>query len=58
MQGFYYDKVESTDKTFKDQEDILKEHGYIKKDDIFITTASMPIKEKGRTNALKINVCH
>ncbi len=57
VQGFYYDRVESTDKTFEDQEQILKEHGYIQAGDIFITTASMPIKEKGRTNALKINVC-
>ena len=58
VQGFYYDKVDSTDKTFKDQEDILKNYGYIEEGDIFITTASMPIKEKGRTNALKINVCN
>jgi pyruvate kinase len=57
VQGFFYDKVESTDNTFKDHENILKEHGYIESGDVFITTASMPIKEKGRTNALKINVC-
>lgn len=56
VQGFFYDKTESTDESFADQERILKEHGYIHKGDIFITTASMPIKEKGRTNALKINV--
>lgn len=56
VQGFFYDKVESTDQTFEDQEAILKEHGYIKSGDIFITTASMPIRKKGRTNALKINV--
>lgn len=56
VQGFFYDRVESTDKTFADQEQILKDHGYIKSGDVFITTASMPIYEKGRTNTLKINV--
>jgi len=56
VQGFFYDKIESTDKTFEDQESILREHGYINSGDVFITTASMPINEKGRTNALKINV--
>jgi pyruvate kinase len=58
VQGFFYDKVESTDKTFADQEQILKDHGYIKSGDVFITTASMPIREKGRTNTLKINVAN
>lgn len=56
VQGFYYDKVETTDNTFSDQEEILKAYGYIKPGDVFITTASMPIKEKGRTNTLKLNV--
>lgn len=57
VQGFYYNAQVSTDDTFKDQERILKDHGYIEKGDTFITTASMPIKERGRTNALKINIC-
>lgn len=57
VQGFFYDEQVSTDATFKDQENILKSHGYIGSGDIFITTASMPIKEKGKTNMLKINVC-
>ena len=54
--AYYYDKVNSTDETIADVEDILKREGHVKSGDIFITLASMPIQEKQRTNALKINV--
>jgi len=56
VRGFFFDKKESTDATFKDQEEILKKHGYIEAGDVFITTASMPLKEMGRTNTMKLNV--
>lgn len=56
VEGYHYDKNISTDDTFSDQERILKEGGHIEKGDIFITTASMPIHAKGRTNMLKLNV--
>lgn len=54
--AYYYDKVNSTDETIADVEKILKEEGHLSKGDIFITLASMPIMERARTNALKINV--
>ena len=56
VRGYYYDSAESTDQTFKDHENILKANGHIEKGDVFITTASMPIRGKGRTNMLKLNV--
>lgn len=56
VQGFFYDKIDTTDKTFEDQEKILKDHGYLNSGDVFLTTASMPIKAKGRTNTIKLNV--
>ena len=56
VEGFYYDSKHSTDQTFEDQENILKEAGKLASGDVFITTASMPIHEFGRTNTLKINV--
>lgn len=56
VRGFYYNKEVSTDDTFADIEQILKEKGHIKKDDVFITTASMPIHAKGRTNTVKLNI--
>lgn len=56
VDAYYYDSEESTDQTFKDHENILKANGQIDKGDIFITTASMPLKDRGRTNMLKFNV--
>ena len=45
----------STDQTIVDVVDILhKEKELIKKGDLVINTASMPIKKKPRTNTLKI----
>ncbi|MFZ2904578.1 MAG: pyruvate kinase [Cyclobacteriaceae bacterium] len=54
--AYYYDKVNSTDETIADVEAILKQEGHVKSGDIFITLASMPIQERQRTNAVKINV--
>jgi pyruvate kinase len=54
--AYFYDKVNSTDETIADVEDILKREGHVKSGDLFITLASMPIQERQRTNALKINV--
>jgi pyruvate kinase len=56
VEAFFYDSKQSTDQTFKDQEDILKAAGCLSTGDVFITTASMPIHDLGRTNTLKINV--
>ncbi len=56
VRGFYYDADESTDATIADIEAILKDAGHIRKGDVFITMASMPIHERQRTNMLKINV--
>ncbi|MDH5599182.1 MAG: pyruvate kinase [Cyclobacteriaceae bacterium] len=55
VRGVYYDKSTSTDSTIKDIENVLKEKGYVKPGDIFISTASMPIHKKGRANMVKIN---
>lgn len=54
--AFFYDKVNSTDETIADVESALKEAGHVKSGDIFLLLASMPIKEKARTNMLKVNV--
>lgn len=54
--AYFYDKQTSTDETIKDVSEILKSDGHVKKGDIFISLASMPIHERHRTNMLKINV--
>jgi pyruvate kinase len=45
---------DSTDHSIQTVNDALVEMGFIKKGDLVINTASMPIKERARTNALKI----
>jgi len=56
VRGYYYNKEVSTDDTFADVESILKEKGHIDTGDVFITTASMPIHERQRTNTVKLNL--
>ena len=55
VRGFYYDKYESTDQTIADLKEFIKKAGYVKADDLVINLASMPMKEKGRTNMLKLS---
>ncbi|ARS34079.1 pyruvate kinase [Pontibacter actiniarum] len=56
VRGFFYNKFESTDSTILDIKQILLDGGYIKKGDVFINTASMPINEQKRTNMIKLSV--
>lgn len=51
---YHYDKFTTTDETIDDLCDILKEKKFIKKGDIVINTASMPIHKRFRTNTMKI----
>jgi pyruvate kinase len=55
-QAYLYNKLNSTDETIADVEEILKNAGHVKAGDIFIVMASMPIHEKARTNTIKINI--
>jgi pyruvate kinase len=55
VEAFFYDKMESTDKSFKDIKAILKEGGTVKEGDLIVNIASMPIEERGFTNMLKIS---
>lgn len=55
VRGFYYDKYESTDQTISDIKEYLRDEGYLEVDDLVINIASMPMKEKGRTNMLKLS---
>ncbi len=56
VEGFYYTEDVSTDQTMEDHEQILCENGKIQAGDVVISTASMPIHERGRTNTLKLNI--
>jgi pyruvate kinase len=54
VRAFYYKGFDSTDQSIQEVNSILKQKGLVKLNDIVINTASMPIKERSRTNAIKI----
>ncbi|MDF2158152.1 pyruvate kinase [Algoriphagus sp. CAU 1675] len=56
VRAYYYNNRVSTDATFEDIENTLKNDGHVVTGDVIINTASMPLKEKGRTNMLKVHL--
>ena len=50
----YYNKFQSTDKTVEDVNELAIKNRYVKKGDVVINLASMPIKNKGQVNTLRI----
>ena len=56
VKGFYYDKYESTDKTFSEVNKILKAERLIQPGSVVINTAAIPIEKKGKTNMIKVTM--
>jgi pyruvate kinase len=54
VRGYFYDNMESTDKTFAEIKQIVKEKGIVTEGDLVVKIASIPIEESGMTNMLKI----
>lgn len=55
VNAFYYDKFVSTDDTVGDINEIAKENGYVKKGDMLINLAAMPVADKGMVNTLRVS---
>jgi pyruvate kinase len=55
VNAFFYDKFVSTDDTVGDINDIAKEKGYVKKGDMLINLAAMPVADKGMVNTLRVS---
>jgi pyruvate kinase len=55
VHGFYYDKYLSTDNTIAEIKDFMNKQGLVKHGDFVINIASTPIKERGRTNMMKLS---
>ena len=55
LRGIYYNRSESTDTTISDIYELLKKNDYVKKGDIIINLAAMPINKPGRVNTLQVN---
>jgi pyruvate kinase len=56
VKAFYYDELESTDKTISDVNAILKAENLVQTGDVVINTAAVPISTQGKTNMLKVTV--
>jgi pyruvate kinase len=54
VRGFLYEGTSTTDETIVDIQKFLKEHGHVKSGDIIINLASIPLKEKMKTNMIKL----
>lgn len=56
VRAFYYDKFVTTDITVAEVNDLLKQNKLVKKGDILINSASIPLEQKGKTNMIKITI--
>ncbi len=56
VRTFYYDQLDSTDKTISDVNSMLKEENLVQEGDVVINTAAIPIFKQGKTNMLKVTV--
>ena len=52
--GVYYDRGSTTDQLVQETIEVLQKNKIVKKGELVINTVSMPAKERGGTNALKI----
>ena len=55
VKAFYYDKFESTDTTVEQVNAIAEKNGWVKKGEMLVNLAAMPINEKGMVNTLRIS---
>ncbi|HKJ07246.1 MAG TPA: pyruvate kinase [Flavobacteriaceae bacterium] len=54
VKGIYYDRFVSTDHTIEDINNMANENGYLEEDDFAINITSMPVKERGMANTMRI----
>ncbi len=54
VRAFYYGEEESLDDIIFDQIEVLKQRGFVKKDDIVVNTGSTPVASHLPTNIIKI----
>ena len=54
VKGFYYDNLVNTDTTIKEINKLACEKGFLNSGDFVINLTSMPVKEKGMVNTLRV----
>ena len=56
VKAFYYNNLNSTDKTVEEINQIALDKGYVKKEDMLVNLTAMPIETKGMVNTLRVSV--
>ena len=56
VKAFYYNRFESTDNTVEEVNKIAEKEGYVKKGDMLINLAAMPIIDQGMVNTLRVSL--
>ena len=51
----YYDNFVSTDKTVEEVNQLALDRGFVRKNDLVINLAAMPVKDRGQVNTLRIS---
>jgi pyruvate kinase len=54
VKGVYYDRFVSTDQTIEDINNLAHERGYLNQGDFAINITSMPVKERGMANTMRV----
>ena len=54
VKGFYYEGASTTSQTIKETKEILKKQKLLRKKDVVVNIASMPARERGTTNMIKV----
>ena len=55
VKTFYYNNLNSTDKTVEEINQIAYEKGFIEKDDFVVNLTAMPIESRGMVNTLRVS---
>lgn len=56
VRGFFYDRYESTDNTIQEVKEFLKKERLVEENNLLIHIASIPMKERGRANMIKLGI--
>lgn len=56
VRAYYYEKFESTDDALNDIQEFLINNELIKPGDVYITTGTIPVSSRKRTNTVRLNI--
>ena len=55
VKTFYYNNLNSTDKTVEEINELALKQGYVEREDMVVNLTAMPIQTKGMVNTLRVS---